>query len=201
MDIETILNTLLENMNLLENKKKDLIIEAANKLEKAGMEPAKICLKLAEVLEGKTSAAYIREILPDKYKQASKVRTPKVLTDGTQEAEKEILNLKEQKDVKVGHEDKAWDVEVKALKDIQESKTEMEFVKGDKFISELKELEDKPETPPNDETQQIISKQDTQIRALVAKVNDLKEEIKLKNIEINELKGRLAMQSPFGSVK
>lgn len=39
-------------------------------------------------------------------------------------------------------EDNAWAVEIQALKDIREGKTEMELVNGDDFLKELKELED-----------------------------------------------------------
>lgn len=61
-------------MNLIEDRKRDIIKELARRLESDGMPTEKIAIEIANQLEGYASAQYVRKCLDGKYKLQSKVR-------------------------------------------------------------------------------------------------------------------------------
>lgn len=209
MNIDLIIKKLLEDINVLEaqteKNKGVLILKAAEDLEKEGFEPSKICARLTKELKNKVSERHVQESLPDKYKQLSKKRTPpmKTTTDGRQEAEKEVVNLKEQKDVKIGHneedttnnfdevDNKPKQQEPNYLNPQEITPPLPDFKTTEDFI---KEDYDKQQTSILEEKDKEIKELRERIDTLEARITDLENIIEEKDKEIFILKGKLVLQ-------
>lgn len=109
MKTEQIIETLLSDLNVVKEmleSKRNRILQAAEELEESGYRLDKISSLLShEVERVGISGDYVRKILPDKYKQQSKVRTL-TRTDGSTETEQETPTIKFSKEM-IAHPDQS----------------------------------------------------------------------------------------------